>query len=92
MTASDDREQIDEVIASFFEAFDNRNNRVPLLEKLTGLFARALSSRVTRGHVASTTQFWISPSLVWSCLQAESSLSSTSGRQSLQPRSWDSLQ
>jgi hypothetical protein len=39
MTASDDREQIDEVIASFFEAFDNRNSRVPLLEKLTGLFA-----------------------------------------------------
>lgn len=37
MTASDDREQIDEVIARFFEAFDNRNNRIPSLEELTGL-------------------------------------------------------
>jgi len=38
MTPSDDRAQIDEIIANFFGAFDNRANRIPSLEKLAGLF------------------------------------------------------
>ena len=38
MTASSDREQIDDTIARFFRAFDNRNGRVPTLEELTVLF------------------------------------------------------
>ena len=38
MTASDDREQIDDIVARFFHAFDNRNGRAPTLEELTILF------------------------------------------------------
>ena len=34
----DDRAEIDQVIARFFRAFDNRNRRVPALEELTRLF------------------------------------------------------
>jgi hypothetical protein len=34
----DDRAQIDEVIARFFGAFDNRNGRIPSLDELTCLF------------------------------------------------------
>jgi len=36
---SDDRQTIDEIIARFFRAFDNRNGRIPSLEELTSLFA-----------------------------------------------------
>ena len=38
MSASDDRQQIDRIIARFFGAFDNRSGRIPALEELTGLF------------------------------------------------------
>ena len=38
MKPSDDREQIDAVIARFFGAFDNRNGRIPSLEDLERLF------------------------------------------------------
>lgn len=38
MTASDNRGQIDEIIARFFGAFDNRNGRIPTLEELAAVF------------------------------------------------------
>ena len=38
MTVPDDRARIDEIIARFFAAFDNRNGRVPSLGELTALF------------------------------------------------------
>lgn len=39
MTDATDRERIDRVVASFFAAFDNRDDRIPSFEALARLFA-----------------------------------------------------
>jgi len=39
MTHPDDLEQIDQLVARFFAAFDNRDGRAPSLESMASLFA-----------------------------------------------------
>lgn len=50
-TAADDRGQIDEIVAKFFGAFDNRNGRVPTLDEIVRLFVPgAIVGRDTGTH------------------------------------------